>query len=845
VSALTDEDNVDLQVVLPRGKQLSDDDVYAILRGQAIVAAAEPGDDDLVPDGDDDSDTDVTAEQTGAMIALVPSAKDCARLALVGGESADELHLTLVYLGDATEWDLAGQASLTDMVANWTTGMKAVTANAFGAALWNPTGTKPAVVLNVGGDDLEELQSDVAGLCDEACDGELAEQHEPWSPHVCLAYTNDLSTLGEAVKLVGPITFDRVRVAFAGQYADFPLLNTLEEPVQPTSTASLSVQTLAVTGGTPAAYADVPLPADSPAPTGAAEDGVGGIGDTNLPASPGGMGFSDTTHGWKGILVVEDEQTGDGRMFAGGSLTWAEPPLPLSWQRENLGEHTGSVIAARIDNVWRDPAAPGTIWGSGVFDADGLDGAEALRQVTDKFLQGVSVDVDSVKDADVEMVFPPSDGGDPMEEMFAAPELMIFHNGRIRGATLCALPAFTQARIELTNDTAPVTAALPLDGPGPSGAGNTNGPGPQASVEAGAWDGAGTEALLASTMSLDVARGAYAWVDAGKARSGGVSKLHARFLHHHVDSSGRPTAANVTACSVGVGALLSNPRLAMSMAERRAAYEHLAGHLRDAGLTPQSFTAEGLTDGVRALYASAGNDDLGAPPDEAFEDPGFDGPTPVAITASVDGKWQIIRGHAALFDTCHLSFPNTCVTAPYEESHDYYRLGEVVTASGARLAVGTITLGTGHAPAFGTNAQQAMEHYDNTGSQVAIVASGNDDHGIWVAGVVKPGTSAARVMELSAAKLSGDWRRLGGKLRLVGMLAVNVPGFPVPRVRAQVTDGRQLSLVAAGVLPDASSLQAGLDRVAMRAVAGGLARRIGRDPKTLANELRTRVHGRG
>ena len=91
---------------------------------------------------------------------------------------------------------------------------------------------------------------------------------------------------------------------------------------------------------------------------------------------------------------------------------------------------------------------------------------------------------------------------------------------------------------------------------------------------------------------------------------------------------------------------------------------------------------------------------------------------------------------------------------------------------------------------------------------VAIVASGEDPYGIWVAGVVKPGVSPGRLMELRAAKLSGDWRRIGGMFRLVAMLAVNVPGFPVPRLRVGMHNGEQVSLVAAGLVPTLEELRA-------------------------------------
>jgi hypothetical protein len=107
-------------------------------------------------------------------------------------------------------------------------------------------------------------------------------------------------------------------------------------------------------------------------------------------------------------------------------------------------------------------------------------------------------------------------------------------------------------------------------------------------------------------------------------------------------------------------------------------------------------------------------------------------------------------------------------------------------------------VGTGHAPLH-YGASPAAEHYDNTGAAVADVAVGNDQHGIWVAGSIRPGADPLRVYELQAAgQVSGDWRRIGGQLRLVGLLAVNVPGFPVPKMRARVASGQPQALVAAG-----------------------------------------------
>src|SRR3990172_8306690 len=123
--------------------------------------------------------------------------------------------------------------------------------------------------------------------------------------------------------------------------------------------------------------------------------------------------------------------------------------------------------------------------------------------------------------------------------------------------------------------------------------------------------------------------------------------------------------------------------------------------------------------------------------------------------------------------------------------------GETVCDDGARVAVGQVTVGTGHAPLhFG--AQPAAEHYDNTGSAVADVAVGNDKHGIWIAGAIRPNADPLSVYELRASgRVSGDWRRIGGQLRMVGLLGVNVAGFLEESMRARVASGVTYSLVAA------------------------------------------------
>lgn len=184
-----------------------------------------------------------------------------------------------------------------------------------------------------------------------------------------------------------------------------------------------------------------------------------------------------------------------------------------------------------------------------------------------------------------------------------------------------------------------------------------------------------------------------------------------------------------------------------------------------------------------------------APPEAWFKDPALTGPT--ALVVEDDGR---VYGHIAAWGTCHIGQIGKCVEPPTSPSnYAYFRTGALRTAEGTSVAVGHLTMGTGHAgPRDSANA--AAEHYDNTGTVFADVAAGEDAYGIWVAGSLRPGITAEQVRVARSAPISGDWRTIRGSLELVGALAVNVPGFPVPRPQGLLASGEVRSLQASGVV---------------------------------------------
>nr|DAK60992.1 MAG TPA: minor head component F [Caudoviricetes sp.] len=184
-----------------------------------------------------------------------------------------------------------------------------------------------------------------------------------------------------------------------------------------------------------------------------------------------------------------------------------------------------------------------------------------------------------------------------------------------------------------------------------------------------------------------------------------------------------------------------------------------------------------------------------APPEAWFKDPALTGPT--ALVVEEDGR---VYGHIAAWGTCHIGQIGKCVEPPTSPSnYAYFRTGALRTAEGTSVAVGHLTMGTGHAgPRDSANA--AAEHYDNTGTVFADVAAGEDAYGIWVAGSLRPGITPEQVRVARSAPISGDWRTIRGSLELVGALAVNVPGFPVPRPQGLLASGEVKSLQASGVV---------------------------------------------
>jgi 2'-5' RNA ligase len=360
-------------------------------------------------------------EHTGGMVALVPA--DPQQLVVVdGGEPADELHLTLAYLGDdVTAWTPDQTQAVLDAAAKIAADVGApIEARAMGHTTFNPDGgddgsREPCAVYTIGDSaQIMPLHTDVVQALTAALP-DLHPQHTPFLPHITAGYQMDASALTYA----GPVTFDRLRVALAGDVTDYPL-GTSETSKEDTVTAAATTEAPEITG--PPVDGEIPL---------------------RFP-----------------VLVLEGFETSDGRFLEAGSLTHRALPIPLLALPESAhgGDEPGPAgVVGRIDTLTRTPGpdviSPRTgepfpegtfVWsGTGAMSATArvgeYDVADMFRR---RFLRGVSVDLAGM---DYDII-----GGE--DGLAADPEFprrrMVAHSADIAAATLVCIAAFGDAYAE-------------------------------------------------------------------------------------------------------------------------------------------------------------------------------------------------------------------------------------------------------------------------------------------------------------------------------------------------------------------------------------------------------------
>ncbi|MFF4385608.1 phage minor head protein [Streptomyces sp. NPDC001552] len=737
----------------------------------------------------------------GAMIALMPTAEDAQRLAIEGGEDVEQLHLTLWFLGDdGNDWtedqrrELIGDVRA--LAASELPGP--ITGRAFGAAHWNAGGDSPSWVWSVGDDrdrpDDAPTLADAHAVATYALENsherpDVPTQHSPWAAHICAAYSDEAGLLPELEQRLGPVTFDRIRVTFAGDATDIPL---------------------------------------GPAPAMAA------------PAAATAAGLE--ARGWTTpddtALAYENEETGDGRIFAAGALYWdGTGPWPLQYADEMLSGHEGAELAGSIQTMDRDGDR---LDGTGVLYPGRPAGADAVLLLEEGAPLGVSVDLDAVSIEFVDRTMPEGDE-EPVEVVYASASVdqlsvMRMDDGSwmLRTTGKGEWTASTGGGLALAGH----TALLITSTDGRLSAGQITTAFPTAALTAAAGDaddpdrGTVVHSESAGDLLVRITRGrvrgatlvampAYdrarivldPWTPPEPSdeetaaaifntlRANGVSLDPLIRVISYVSTSPLPVGAREVACRLQMSMQEAHKHLARATQDGRlvrlARGVYVAASTHPEGVTAVTAGGEQGPEPLTELQASAWSAIREADPMPAAW---FREPTAEELPPGSGGVHYAngrIYGWVAQAGVPHAGHPGRNLTIESLGQLDltHFLRARFTLDDGTSIRAGAMTMDVGH-HRDGAECETESCQFDDTRTVAGVVTVGTNAGGLWFSGAAAPHLSDWSRTVFTACQPSYHMRQgRGGRWELRAVLSVPVPGHSSPLVAA-VVEQANLALTA-------------------------------------------------
>lgn len=140
-----------------------------------------------VPDGDGGWDLGVT-EETGCMVAIMLPDYIAEQVAIPGGEDADELHITLAYLGDAADLTLDQQRKLVGVVGEVCLDQLSLEGQLTGTGRFTNGGETDPFWVGVDFAGLTEFRARLVTALTDAGFTMPASPGDGYTPHVTVSY---------------------------------------------------------------------------------------------------------------------------------------------------------------------------------------------------------------------------------------------------------------------------------------------------------------------------------------------------------------------------------------------------------------------------------------------------------------------------------------------------------------------------------------------------------------------------------------------------------------------------------------------------------------------------------
>jgi hypothetical protein len=150
------------------------------------------------------------------------------------------------------------------------------------------------------------------------------------------------------------------------------------------------------------------------------------------------------------LVIPEMVESGDGRSFKEGAVSWRELPIPLMWQQKTGDGHSGSVVVGRIDHMERIDGGIGKC--HGVFDTSPV-AREVERLIRNGFIRGTSADMDQFEATEEKPELDNAELEKPsIDKKEVGKDKLVIKKARIMAVTIVPKPAFQECSITLETE---------------------------------------------------------------------------------------------------------------------------------------------------------------------------------------------------------------------------------------------------------------------------------------------------------------------------------------------------------------------------------------------------------